>query len=53
MGGISLWLWGGFELVAGSSLIYVPFRIKVATSRIILQDGTKKNRPAVAQGSGC
>src|SRR5215475_8260989 len=41
MGGISL-LAGGFEVDAGSSLICVPFRIIMRGSRIILQDGTKK-----------
>jgi hypothetical protein len=39
---------GRFEVGAGSSLIYVPFRIKMAASRINLQDGTKKNGPAIA-----
>src|SRR5262245_43395975 len=43
MGGISLFiLTDGFNVDAGSSLIYVPFRINLAASRIILQYGTKK-----------
>jgi hypothetical protein len=32
----------------GSSLIYVPFRINLAASRIILQNGTKKKSAGAA-----
>src|ERR1700752_3149266 len=38
--------------MSGSSLIYVPFRINLVASRIILQNGTKKKSARAARPAG-
>src|SRR5262245_25640874 len=49
MGGISLRLGAVSKWTSGSSLIYVPFSINLAASRVILQDGTKKKSVRAAR----